>query len=394
MKQFDFYRLNKEFLLKVQIYNRSFVVQNTSRMQAISYKKNKHNFSAGPSILAPEVFEEAAKAVLDFQGSGLSILEISHRSPAFGQVMEEAIALVRALLQVPQDFAVLFLTGGASTQFFMTAMNFLDDTKKAGYINTGTWSAKAIKEAKAFGTVVELASSKDQNYSYIPKDFDIPTDLDYIHITSNNTVFGTQYHKWPDTEIPLVVDASSDIFSRIIPWDRMMCVYAGAQKNMGPAGTTLVIIRKDALQKVNRQIPTMLDYSTHVAKNSMFNTPPVFPIFVSLLNLRWLKKHGGISAMQAKNADKAGFLYSEIDRNPLFEGTVLPEDRSIMNINFVLKNPELEADFLKACELKDIVAIKGHRSVGGFRASMYNAMNIDSVELLVQTMKQFEQDVT
>ncbi len=359
-------------------------------MEIPSQVQVKHNFSAGPSILPGEVFAKASQAVKDFDGSGLSILEISHRSSAWTEVMEEAESLVRELLSVGDDFAVLFLTGGASTQFFMTAMNLLDSERSAGYVDTGTWSAKAIKEAQAFGQLLELASSKSDGYRYIPKDFDIPNDLNYVHITSNNTVYGTQYHKLPSTEVPLVLDASSDIFGRSIPWERIQAVYAGAQKNMGPAGVTLVIIRKSALGKVHRHIPTMLDYRTHIPKGSMFNTPPVFPIYVSMLNMRWLKKQGGVTEMSHRNAAKAKLLYEEIDRNALFRGTVDPQDRSTMNANFLLTKSELESDFLALCDQMGIVGIKGHRSVGGFRASMYNAMDIASVQVLVDAMRYLE----
>ncbi|NRA50213.1 MAG: 3-phosphoserine/phosphohydroxythreonine transaminase [Phaeodactylibacter sp.] len=354
----------------------------------------KHNFSSGPAILPQPVFEQAAEAVRDFNGIGLSILEISHRSPEFTVVMEEAKALVRELLQVPEGYAVLFLQGGASSQFFMTAMNLLDHDATAGYIDTGSWSTKAIKEAKAFGTVLPLASSKDANFNYIPKGFPIPEDLSYVHITTNNTIYGTQFKALPETAVPLVGDMSSDIFSQPVDISHFNLIYAGAQKNMGPAGATLVIVREDALGKVKRQIPTILDYRTHVDKGSAFNTPPVFPIYVSMLTLKWLKANGGIAAMQEKNAAKAALLYEEIDRNPFFKGTVTdPADRSIMNATFVLKedNQEINDAFLKICETAGCSGVKGHRSVGGFRASMYNAMDIESVQTLVQAMQSLEQ---
>ncbi len=350
----------------------------------------KHNFSSGPAILPQAVFEQAAQACLELDGIGLSILEISHRSPQFVAILEEAQQLTKELLQLTDDYAVLFLTGGASSQFYMTAMNLLGVKDTAGYVDTGSWSAKAIKEASLFGKVNVLASSKEAKYTYIPKGYDIPNGLTYVHLTSNNTIFGTQFHDWPETNAPYVCDMSSDIFSRPLPIEKFGLIYAGAQKNMGPAGTTLVIVKKDLLGKVDRQIPTMLDYRTHIAKNSAFNTPPVFPIYVSMLNMRWLKENGGIPAMQEKNAAKAELIYREIDRNGLFEGTVAKEDRSVMNATFVAKNDDHEQAFLEACGAANISTIKGHRSVGGFRASMYNAMDISSVEVLVEVMQEFE----
>lgn len=326
---------------------------------------------------------------------GLSILEISHRSPEFTAVMEEAQLLVRDLLQVPEGYAVLFLQGGASSQFFMTAMNLLDQGATAGYIDTGSWSAKAIKEAQAFGTVKNLASSKPDHFTYIPKDFTIPADLSYLHITTNNTIYGTQFKALPATQVPLVGDMSSDIFSQPVDVSRFDLIYAGAQKNLGPAGATLVIVREDALGKVKRHIPTMLDYRTHIKKGSAFNTPPVFSIYVSMLTLRWIKASGGIAAMQQKNAAKAELIYQEIDRNPLFRGTVTdPLDRSTMNATFVLAEDkeDLSDEFLERCKAANCSGIKGHRSVGGFRASMYNAMEIESVQALVQVMRSFERE--
>lgn len=352
----------------------------------------KHNFSAGPAILPASVMEEAAQAVRNLNGSGLSILEISHRSKAFVAILEEAESLVRELLDVSDNYAVLFLTGGASTQFFLAPMNLLNKGDKAGYINTGTWSNKAIKEAHSFGDVVEVASSKDQKYSCIPKGYTIDSDLKYLHITSNNTVAGTQFAKFPDTDVPLVADMSSDIFSRHLDINRYAVIYAGAQKNMGPAGTALVIVRKDLLGKVARTIPTMLDYRTHIEKGSSFNTPPVFPIFVSMLTLKWVKEQGGIDAMIKINAAKAAVLYNEIDTNPLFKSAVSNKtDRSLMNVTFVLesKYSHLQDDFLAAAAAVGCEGIKGHRSVGGFRASIYNSMPIKSVEVLVGIMKDF-----
>ncbi len=350
----------------------------------------KHNFSSGPAILPQRVFEQAAQACVELDGIGLSILEISHRSPEFTAVLEEAEQLSRELLGISEDYAVLFLTGGASSQFYMTAMNLLNNDQAAGYVDTGSWSAKAIKEAALFGRVEVLASSKNENYTYIPKGYDIPSNLSYVHLTSNNTIYGTQFKEWPKTDIPFVCDMSSDIFSRPLPMDRFGLIYAGAQKNLGPAGLTLVIVRKDLLGKVDRTIPTMLDYRTHIKKSSAFNTPPVFPIYVAMLNMRWLKANGGVSALQTKNEQKAALLYNEIDRNACFTGTTAKEDRSTMNATFISTDAKYDALFLEACKKADISGIKGHRSVGGFRASMYNAMDISSVEVLVEVMKELE----
>ncbi|MEM9888389.1 MAG: 3-phosphoserine/phosphohydroxythreonine transaminase [Bacteroidota bacterium] len=348
-----------------------------------------HNFSAGPAILPKSVMEAAAQACVNFQEMGLSLLEISHRSAAFKAVLEEAEALVRALLDVKEDYGVLFLQGGASSQFFMAAMNLLGTDETAAYVDTGTWSTKAIKEAKKFGGVDMVASSKEKSYTYIPKDYSIAEGTKYLHITSNNTVRGTQYASFPDVNIPIVSDASSDIFSRPIDISKFGLIYAGAQKNMGPAGVTLVIVKKDLLGRINRDIPTMLDYRTHIEKDSAFNTPPVFPLYVSMLNMRWVKAQGGVTAMAERNAAKAKLMYEAIDASPLFECPNAEEDRSVMNAVFVIKNKELEADFLAACQAAHCNGVKGHRSVGGFRASMYNAMGIESVEVLVEVMKTF-----
>ncbi|MEO0732109.1 MAG: 3-phosphoserine/phosphohydroxythreonine transaminase, partial [Bacteroidota bacterium] len=350
----------------------------------------KHNFYAGPAILPAPVIQEAAAGVADLNGMGLSVMEISHRSKEFVAILEEAEALVRELLGVSDDFAVLFLTGGASSQFYFTAMNVLSEHETAGYINTGAWSTKAIKEAKLFGNIEELASSKDQNFNYLPKGFDIPTGLKYVHLTSNNTIFGTQFHEFPETDAPLVADMSSDIFSRRLPLEKFGVIYAGAQKNMGPAGTTLVIVRKDLLGKVERSIPTMLDYRTHIEKKSSFNTPPVFPVYVSMLTLRWVKAQGGLEAMEEHNAAKAQLLYDEIDRNPRFTCTVPdPADRSLMNVTFVPTDAADTESFLAAAAEANCVGVKGHRSVGGFRASIYNSMPRESVQVLVDVMKSF-----
>lgn len=346
----------------------------------------KHNFYAGPAILPKPVMLEASKAAKSFGDTGLSILEISHRSKEFAAVMDEAEALTRELLGVSDDYAVLFLTGGASSQFYMAAMNILPQDGKACYVDTGAWSKKAIKEAKQFGSVEVVASSEDKNYNYIPKRYKVPTDATYLHLTSNNTIFGTEYNWWPDTDVPFVCDMSSDIFSRPIDINRFGMIYAGAQKNLGPAGVTLVIIRKDMLNKVERSIPTMLDYNTHIAKASAFNTPPAFPIYVSMLTMRWIKSKGGVAEMAKKNKSKGGLLYRTIDSNPLFKGTAAKKDRSLMNVTFLLEKPELEAEFLAACAEAGCVGVKGHRSVGGFRASIYNAMPRASVKVLTEVM--------
>jgi phosphoserine aminotransferase len=355
----------------------------------------KHNFSAGPAILPQPVFEQAAQAVKDLNGIGLSVLEISHRSTEFTAILKEAMTLVRDLLHLSEDYAVLFLQGGASSQFFMTAMNLLDEKETAGYVDTGSWSSKAIKEACLFGKVEVLASSKEDHYTYIPKGFAIPEGLKYIHFTSNNTIYGTQYHGWPGTETPFIADMSSDIFSRPIDVNRFDVIYAGAQKNIGPAGVTLVIVRKEALGKVSRAIPSMLDYRTHINKNSAFNTPPVFAIYTAMLTLRWVKANGGLEAMAKRAEERARLIYHEIDRNSLFRGTVTQkEDRSTMNATFIMaeEKEDLTDDFLAACKTADIVGIKGHRSVGGFRASMYNAMPLESVQVLVEVMREFERE--
>jgi phosphoserine aminotransferase len=351
----------------------------------------KHNFSAGPAILPASVLKKASESVADLGGSGLSILEISHRSPEFKDIMNRAVGLVRELLQLPDNYEVLFLTGGASTQFFMTAMNILGDQEKAGYVDTGSWSSKAIKEARLFGQVEVLASSKDKNYTYIPKSYPIPSDLKYLHITSNNTIFGTEYHQWPETDLPLICDMSSDIFSKPIDIERFGLIYAGAQKNLGPAGTTLVIVQRDLLNTIDRVIPTMLNYQTHIEKNSAYNTPPVFPIYVCMLTLEWLQSKGGLDAIAEHNRQKAEIIYRAIDGSALYKGTVEKEDRSLMNATFLLAKPELEDAFLKACTEAGCEGIKGHRSVGGFRASIYNSMPLDSARVLADVMDAFAQ---
>ena len=351
----------------------------------------KHNFSAGPSILPREVIENTAQAVLDFNGLGLSILEISHRSKDFQAVLDEAVALFKELLNIPEGYSVLFVGGGASTQFCMVPYNFLE--KKAAYLNTGVWAKKAIKEAKAFGEVVEVASSAETTYNYIPKGYAIPEDADYFHVTSNNTINGTEIRKDLDSPVPMIADMSSDIFSRPVDVSKYICIYGGAQKNLAPAGATFVIVKDEALNKVSRHIPTMLNYQTHVDGGSMFNTPPVLPIYSALQTLRWIKKEGGVEEMQRRAKKRADLLYGEIDRNKLFRATIAdPEDRSYMNICFVMNDEykELEADFMKFATERGMVGIKGHRSVGGFRASCYNAMPLESVQALVDCMQEFE----
>lgn len=349
----------------------------------------KHNFSAGPCILPQSVFEQASQAVLDFNNSGLSILEISHRSKDFVSVMEEARELALNLLDLQgKGYQALFLQGGASMQFLMSAYNLMEN--KAGYLNTGTWSTKAIKEAKLFGEVVEIASSKDKNFNYIPENYKVPSDVDYFHCTSNNTIYGTQLKRFPDCEVPLVCDMSSDIFSRKLDYSKFDLIYAGAQKNIGPAGATLVVVKEDILGKVSREIPSLMDYQVYISKNSMFNTPPVFSVYVSLLNLRWLKNLGGISAIEELNEKKARLIYSEIDINPLFDGYAQKEDRSLMNATFTLKDEKLKTLFDSLCQEANINGINGHRSIGGYRASMYNALPMESVNTLVEVMNELE----
>ena len=349
----------------------------------------KHNFSAGPCILPKEVMLKASEAVLDFNESGLSLIEISHRSKDFVAVMEKARALAIELLGLEgKGYKALFLQGGASTQFLSVAYNFLE--KKAGYVNTGTWSDKAIKEAKLFGEVVEIASSKDKNYNYIPKGYTIPSGLDYVHLTSNNTIFGTQIKEFPTVDCPLICDMSSDIFSRTLDFSKFDLIYAGAQKNMGPAGATLVVVKEEVLGKVSRAIPSMLNYQVHIDKDSMFNTPSVFAVYVSMLTLDWLKNLGGIAAIEEVNDKKAQLIYSEIDLNPLFTGFAKKEDRSNMNATFNLANNDLKETFDTMCAEAGISGINGHRSVGGYRASMYNALSLDSVGVLVDVMSELE----
>lgn len=350
----------------------------------------KHNFSAGPCILPQSVLQKSAEAVLNFNNSNLSLIEISHRSKDFVEVMENArnLALEHLGLQ-NKGYKALFLQGGASLQFLMAAYNLLEN--KAAYLNTGTWSDKAIKEAKLFGEVVEVATSKSDNFNFIPKNYHVPSDADYFHCTSNNTIFGTQIQHFPETKIPMVCDMSSDIFSRQLDFSKFSLIYAGAQKNMGPAGTTLVVVKEEILGKVSRAIPSMLNYKIHIDKDSMYNTPAVFSVYVSMLTLEWLKDLGGISAIEKVNNEKAELLYTEIDKNPLFEGFVAnKEDRSKMNATFNLRNDELKATFDEHLKQAGINGLNGHRSVGGYRASMYNALPLESVQVLVDIMQALE----
>ncbi|MDR1861263.1 MAG: 3-phosphoserine/phosphohydroxythreonine transaminase [Bacteroidales bacterium] len=351
----------------------------------------KHNFYAGPSILPEYTKQKVAEAVLDFAGTGLSVMEVSHRGKEFVAVMDEAIALVKELLRVPDGYSVLFLQGGASLQFLMAPYNLF--RTKVAYLNTGSWASKAMKEAKFFGEVIEVASSKDRNYNYLPKDYAVPTDVDYLHITTNNTIFGTELKSDPQVSVPIVADMSSDILSRPVDVKKYDLIYAGAQKNLGPSGATVVIVRDEALGKTGRQIPTMLDYQTHIKGESMFNTPATLPVFGCLQTLKWLKEQGGVEAIEKVNITKADTLYGELDRNKLFTPTVpAAEDRSRMNVTFVMAPgyEALEKEFLDFATAQGMVGLKGHRSVGGFRASLYNALPLQSVEALVSVMREFE----
>ena len=354
----------------------------------------KHNYSAGPCILPQEVFEKSAQAILNFNDSGLSLLEISHRSKDFVAVMDQARALVLELLGLEgKGYQALFLAGGASLEFVMAPYNLMKVGGKAAYLDTGTWAAGAIKEAKLFGETVVVGSSKDDNYNHIPTGYSIPTDADYFHCTSNNTIFGTQMKTFPTTEVPVVCDMSSDIFSRVLDFSQFDLIYAGAQKNMGPAGTTLVVVKESILGKSGREIPSMLDYSKHIKAESMYNTPPVFPVYTSLLTLQWLKNLGGIAAIEKQNNAKANLLYSEIDRNPLFKGAAAVADRSAMNATFLLNDEAHAPIFDEMWKAAGISGLPGHRSVGGYRASMYNALPLESVQVLVDVMKALETKV-
>lgn len=350
----------------------------------------KYNFNAGPSILPQQVIKATTEACIDFENTGLSLMEISHRSKQFQPVMDNAEALMKEILDIPEGYKVLFLGGGASTQFCMVPYNLLE--KKAAYLNTGTWAKKAIKEAKLFGEVVEVASSAEDNYTYIPKNFTVPEDVDYFHITTNNTIYGTEIRKELDSPVLMVADMSSDVLSRPVDVSKYSIIYGGAQKNLSMAGVTFVIVKEDVLGKVSRPIPTMLDYRTHVSKGSMFNTPPVVPVYCAMKTLEWIKEQGGVKAMDKLAHERADILYGEIDRNKLFRGTVKEEDRSLMNICFVMAEEynDLEKEFLDFATSKGMVGIKGHRSVGGFRASCYNAQPLEGVKALVECMQEFE----
>jgi phosphoserine aminotransferase len=355
------------------------------------HNKVVHNFGAGPSIMPKEVFEQASEAILNFNDTGLSILEIGHRTSLFQAVIDEAIATAKELMRLDADHEVLFLHGGASTQFFQVPMNLLDEKQLAAYLDCGTWGKKAIKEARIYGQVDVVASSKDRNYAYIPRGYAIPSTAAYFHYTTNNTIEGTQMHAIPETSVPLVADMSSDILSRVMDFNRFALIYAGAQKNMGAAGVNMVVVRKDILGKVNRPLPTMMDYREHIAAGSLLNTPPVFAIYVCMLTLRWLKAQGGVPAIEAINNKKAGLLYDTLDKLPLFRPTVAKEDRSNMNVVFIMDDPALEQEFLALCKENGMIGVKGHRSVGGFRVSLYNAMPLDSVQTLTELMTDFAQ---
>ncbi len=348
-----------------------------------------HNFNAGPSILPQQVFQEASRAILNYNDTGLSILETGHRTPTFQNIMNEARSLVKELMLLDDEHEVLFLHGGASTQFMQVPMNLLNEKEIAAYSDTGIWSSKAIKEAKLFGKVEVVCSSGEANYNFIPKDFAVPNDAKYFHITTNNTVYGTQWQKLPNVSVPMVADMSSDILSRQINFNSFDLIYAGAQKNVGAAGVNLVVVNKNILGRVKRAIPTIMDYRNHIKEGSMLNTPPVFAVYVCLLTLRWLKNMGGVSAIEKLNIEKADLLYNEIDTNPLFTGNVVKEDRSKMNVCFVINDKEREEEFLQFAKQQNIIGIKGHRSAGGFRASLYNAMPLTSVQVLVDVMKEF-----
>ncbi|HKP31077.1 MAG TPA: 3-phosphoserine/phosphohydroxythreonine transaminase [Chitinophagaceae bacterium] len=348
-----------------------------------------HNFNAGPSILPKQVFEQAAQAVVDYEGTGLSILEIGHRTDIFQKVMDESIALVKELMKLDEEHHVLFLHGGASTQFFQVPMNLLDENESAAYLDCGVWGKKAIKEAMLFGKVNVVASSRDRGYNYVPRNFDIPSDSKYFHYTTNNTIEGTQMHFIPETSVPLVADMSSDVLSREVDFNRFDLIYAGAQKNMGAAGVNLVVLKKDILGKVNRKIPSMMDYILHIEAGSLLNTPPVFAIYVCLLTLRWLKQQGGVQGIEKINEQKSKLLYDTLDSLPMFSPTVEKQDRSNMNVVFVMDDKESEAEFQTMCKEEGMIGVKGHRSVGGFRVSLYNALPLESVKALTNLMKYF-----
>jgi phosphoserine aminotransferase len=374
--------------------NSLYFIVHTSLLTCISIIIKKvfnviHNFNSGPSILPKEVFKQASEAIIDFNNTGLSILEIGHRTVLFQAVLDEAIATLKELMQLDAEHEVLFLHGGASTQFFQVPMNLLNENETAAYLDCGTWGIKAIKEAKLFGNVDVVASSKDKNYTYIPKNYTIPSNAKYFHYTTNNTIEGTEVFDIPETNVPLIADMSSDILSHTMDFNRFDLIYAGAQKNIGAAGVNIVIVKKDILGKVSRKLPTMMDYRSHIENGSMLNTPPVFAVYVCMLTLRWLKQQGGVSAIEKINAVKSKLLYDTLDSLPIFRPTVAKEDRSKMNVVFVIDNADLEKEFLTACKENGMVAIKGHRSVGGFRASLYNALPLSSVQALTDLMKDF-----
>ncbi len=348
-----------------------------------------HNFNAGPSILPKEVLEQASEALVNFNNSGLSILEIGHRTPLFQNIMDEAVSLARELMNLDSHHEVLFLHGGATTQFMQVPYNLLDETKTAAYIDNGVWGSKAVKEARLFGNVEVVASSKDKDHTYIPKDFSVPADAAYLHYTTNNTIEGTQWNTIPETDVPLIADMSSDILSRQMDFNRFALIYAGAQKNMGAAGVNLVVVNKNILGKVSRKIPTIMDYRIHIENGSMLNTQPVFAIYVSMLTLRWLKKMGGVAGIEKINNEKANLLYEAIERLPMFKAKVAEEDRSKMNIVFVADNPNIEKDFLEVCKKENMYGVKGHRLVGGFRVSLYNALPLSSVKAFTALMEDF-----
>lgn len=350
-----------------------------------------HNFNSGPSILPQEVLEQAAEAVLNFNGIGLSILEIGHRTTWFGDVISEARSLIKELMQLGDEHEVLFLHGGATTQFMQVPMNLLDTDETAAYIDNGIWGTKAIKEAKLFGNVDVVSSTKDKNHSYIAKNFTVPANAKYLHYTTNNTVEGTEWHQIPETNVPLVADMSSDIFSRPFDFSKFSLIYAGAQKNMGAAGVTVVVVRKDILGKVKRAIPPIMDYRTHIEAGSLLNTPPVFAVYVSMLTLRWIKKEGGLDEMEKRSKARAELFYNTLDSLPVFTPLVAKEDRSVMNATFTIKDPQLEKEFLDVCKERGMVGVKGHRSVGGLRVSMYNALPLSSVEAICDLMKEFNE---
>jgi phosphoserine aminotransferase len=368
--------------------------QTTNGSLTFNTTGKKYNFGAGPSILPKEVFEETSRAVIDFNNTGLSILEIGHRTKLFQPVIEEAVATLKELMQLDSDHEVLYLHGGASTQFFQVPMNLLDEKATAAYTDTDIWGSKAIKEAKLFGKVDVVASSKEKNYTYLPKDFVVDPSSAYLHLTTNNTIYGTQWQDlslFYNKKVPLVADMSSDILSRQLDFNKFALIYAGAQKNIGAAGVNVVVVNKNILGKVSRQIPTMMDYRNHIEANSLLNTPPVFAIYVCMLTLRWLKNNGGIAFTEKRNEAKAKLFYDTLDNSSIFKGTVAKEDRSKMNAVFVVENPEVEKEFLSLCEKEGMIGVKGHRTTGGFRVSMYNAMSLDGIKVLTDLMKHFEQ---